>query len=84
MGLWCGVVYCGVVCSVVVLVYYAIAGVVYFSVWCVEVWCGSAVRCDIVSWKGILLGGIAGVLLVLSCCCVGLVSYCRIKVVCIM
>ena len=49
----CVIVYvmycCGIVCSVVLLVYYAIVGVVYFGVWFSEVWCGSVVRCSIVS-----------------------------------
>ena len=40
---------CVIVCSVVLLVYYAIVGVVYFGLWFSEVWCGSFVRCGIVS-----------------------------------
>ena len=46
---WCRVLLCGIVCSVVLLMYYAIVGVVYFGVWCSEVSCGSVVWCGIVS-----------------------------------
>ena len=47
---WCDVMYCcGIVCSVVLLVYYAIVCVVYFGVRFSVVWCGSVVRCGIVS-----------------------------------
>ena len=82
---------CGIVCGIVLLLYNAILGVVYFGVWFSEVWCGSFVRCgcgivSIVSWKFIVRGrgcNVGVVLLrwfgVVSWDCCGVISCCVVE-----